>query len=173
MIQDEYLSKPPHASAAFYSVFWEHQAYYVNGTGLDLTQQISGLTNDPTIDRTTHRDIFLSCLTLMLTSLRRDTCNLQRPGVLSREIDDTITRQHLSPDLQYACSNWVYHLKECQTEVNSHVGDRLLKFFHTNFLHWLEALSLMQKIPTGLLALGMLQNIITVSFFAALPNHCI
>lgn len=123
-----------------------------------------------------HMNIFISCRNLMSTGLQRDICSLKRPGVLTHEISKIIIRDHLSPDIQYACSHWVHHVKECQTKalgIGSGVGNRILEFFQTHLLHWLEVLSLIQKLSEGVLALQMLQNIIKVSLLLTISDCCI
>jgi hypothetical protein len=66
------------------------------------------------------------------------------PGQLRGEVDLTIVNQHLSPALQYACKYWVYYAQLSQSQVRDY--DEVYKFLKRHFLHWLEALALIDRI---------------------------
>ncbi|OCK72831.1 hypothetical protein K432DRAFT_250612, partial [Lepidopterella palustris CBS 459.81] len=92
-------------------------------------------------ERARHERLASHCLQLMSgpNGLRQKMCDLQ-PGTLRSEVDEGKIATHLSPELQYACRYWVYHLKQSQRLVsNKATADT---FLQKHFLHWLEAISL-------------------------------
>jgi hypothetical protein len=75
--------------------------------------------------------------------LRQDICNLSKAGVLRSEIEDSTITVSLSPELQYACRYWVDHLERSGCKIND--GDATHCFLEKHFLHWLEAMSLLNE----------------------------
>jgi len=112
-------------------------------------------------EEATHSDLFARCLDLMKGHLRKDMCDLQRPGVLASELEYSKVESCLPPAVQYACRYWVAHLQGAKFGLYD--GDVVHKFLQKYFLHWLEALSLMQKTSEGVLAITSLESIIIVS----------
>lgn len=92
-------------------------------------------------ERARHEMLASHCLELMSgpDGLRQNMCGLQ-PGTLSSEVNKGKITSHLSPELQYACRYWVYHLKQSQRHISDQ--DSTDKFLQKHFLHWLEAMSL-------------------------------
>ena len=92
-------------------------------------------------ERARHERLASHCLELMSgpNGLRQDMCSLQ-PGSLRSEIDEGKIISHLSPELQYACRYWVYHLEKSQRHISD--GDAADIFLRKHFLHWLEVMSL-------------------------------
>jgi hypothetical protein len=68
----------------------------------------------------------------------------------------------LPPHLRYACRYWVRHVGHSQ-EIDK-LTDSLLGFMRTHFLHWLEALSLLNMLGDGIEAIGDLENVIVGQF---------
>lgn len=93
--------------------------------------------------------------------LRKDICNLGSPRIRRADIDSQKIRQYLSPDLQYSCRYWMYHLEGSQA-LSSEIGDVQL-FLQKHFLHWVEAMSLLGHISEVVGMLDLLANIIPVS----------
>ncbi|KAF8541118.1 WD40-repeat-containing domain protein [Trichophaea hybrida] len=104
----------------------------------------------------THGDLFASCITLMSKHLKKDMCNLRVPGALSSEVEDSVVKKSLPPDVQYACRYWVYHLNLSDVEVCD--NDQVHSFLRTHFLHWLEALSLIGKALESVLMVKSLES---------------
>ena len=92
-------------------------------------------------ERARHESLASHCLRLMSgpNGLRQNMCDLQ-PGTLRSEVDEGKIISHLSPELQYACRYWVYHLKQSQRLVSDKAT--IDTFLQRHFLHWLEAMSL-------------------------------
>jgi hypothetical protein len=111
----------------------------------------------------THQMLLNKCLKLLSRSdgLQENICNLMYPGQPRGEVDSTIVNQHLSPALQYACKYWVYHAQLSQSQVRDY--DEVYKFLKRHFLHWLEALALIDRISEVIGQLRVLQSLTAVS----------
>ncbi|KAH6714454.1 NACHT and WD40 domain protein [Leptodontidium sp. MPI-SDFR-AT-0119] len=96
-----------------------------------------------------HKMIAVRCLKLMLRkgSLRKDCCNLNEPGVARSDVGRQVVDEHLSPEVQYACRYWVYHVEKSNSQFSD--GQAVLDFLHEHLLHWFEALSWMDRISEG------------------------
>jgi hypothetical protein len=96
-------------------------------------------------EKKAHEALAESCLRLMSENLKRNICHLRTPGALASEVKSCQVEQCLPVDLQYACRYWAQHLQRSEARLcdNNHVH----KFLQKHFLHWLEALSLIGKMP--------------------------
>jgi len=92
--------------------------------------------------RGAHHQLALSCLDLLLNSLKFNICDLETSYLANDEVEDLNTRvdQHIPPTLLYACRFWDSHLKH--TDFKMDLFEKVEKFFKEKFLFWLEALSL-------------------------------
>ncbi|KAF3941149.1 Beta-TrCP [Dactylella cylindrospora] len=90
-----------------------------------------------------HLKIAEQCIELLSSKhrLRKDICKLGSPGALAIDINKETINDHLSPDIQYACSYWVRHLKRGNIELLD--DDIFHNFLKDHLLHWLEATSLL------------------------------
>ncbi|KAF3914645.1 hypothetical protein AA313_de0203084 [Arthrobotrys entomopaga] len=96
-------------------------------------------------ERKAHGALTTSCLRIMSQDLTRDICGLGSDSTLASEVDSSRVEQCLSVDLQYACRYWVQHLGRSEASI---IEDcQIYKFLQDHFLHWLEAMSLIGKIP--------------------------
>jgi len=98
-----------------------------------------------------HRLVATNCIELMAATLKRDICDLKRPGIDISEIDKDVILQHLPQELQYACAHWILHLQKSDIELAD--NDFIYVFLQEHFLHWMEALSLIGKTTDGVLAI--------------------
>ena len=104
-----------------------------------------------------HRDIFLSCLNFMKANLKRNICQLDDYASLS-EVQDLYSRKnvHIGGALEYACRFWASHLAKSANsgaEVEE-VSEVIDEFFENYFLFWIEVLSLIGKLDSGVHALN-------------------
>ncbi len=89
--------------------------------------------------------------------LKKDICELRRPGTLRSEITTRIIDSSLRAEVKYACRYWVHHLEHSNSRVED--DDEVHIFLQRHLLHWLEAMALLQRISesitmiTSLLAL--------------------
>ena len=101
----------------------------------------------------------------VMDELREDIYKLQNPGCQIEEIEP------VNPDpldkIRYACVYWVDHLCEIDRSLHNKIGlcddGQIHQLLKTHLLHWLEALSLMRNTAAGAIAIGKLENLVTVS----------
>ncbi|WPJ59449.1 hypothetical protein SMAC4_13160 [Sordaria macrospora] len=111
-----------------------------------------------------HYTLFLRSLSTMSTILRRDRYDLSAPGFPSDEV------QIPDPDplatVRYSCVYWVDHLCDSVFDTNTKQHDHLQEngivytFLKTKYLYWLEALSLLQVMPAGVIAIKKLEGLL-------------
>jgi hypothetical protein len=111
-------------------------------------------------EKQTHWALANNCIQLMSTSLKRDICDLHRPGVLATDIEIGIVEQCLPLEVQYACLYWVHHLQCSGAQL---YDNDVHQFLQEHFLHWVEALSLMGKTSHGAILVRTLESMLTVS----------
>lgn len=136
------------------TVYFVHQSakdYFSTGSGSNIFSAKQSDAHGLLVDRS---------LRLMSESLRRDVCNLRRPGIFMREVANDIVSRHIPAHVQYACCYWVHHLKESGDSLEENGQEH--SFLKKHLLHWLEALSLMRKTSEGVLAINFLEGLITV-----------
>ena len=114
--------------------------------------------------RSTHEKLALRCLELMSAphGLRQDICNLSEPGMRRSEIDESRITASLPPELQYACRYWADHLECSQRGIED--GDATHRFLEKHFLHWLEAMSLINETGLCVRLVARLQSLVAVCF---------
>ncbi|KIW24692.1 uncharacterized protein PV07_10393 [Cladophialophora immunda] len=107
-----------------------------------------------------HTKLSDKCLALLQSpnGLRKDICQLQHPGVLREDIDETTVTEHIPPSLRYACRYWVYHLQHSEQKIRD--DDVAANFLRKHFLHWLESLSLLGSISESVNLVVTLQSLV-------------
>ncbi|PSN59069.1 hypothetical protein BS50DRAFT_626899 [Corynespora cassiicola Philippines] len=105
--------------------------------------------------------IAVRLLDAMHRALRRDMCGLQKPGTRIMEAADRIKSDSLLR-MVCACAYWVEHLQAYARDDDGILSDggQVHSFFQKHFLHWLEAMSLLGKIPEAILAMQKLQAVL-------------
>ncbi|KAH8752748.1 hypothetical protein F5883DRAFT_353793, partial [Diaporthe sp. PMI_573] len=109
----------------------------------------------------THFMLATKCIQRMQAGLKRDICDLRKPGISRDEIDQQDIDKHIPADLKYACLYWVYHLQRSGRAMHNDV----ITFLYKHFLHWLEALSLLGRLSDGAIALRTLREMIELGDF--------
>ncbi|KAK6523133.1 hypothetical protein TWF694_006028 [Orbilia ellipsospora] len=109
-----------------------------------------------------HRLVVLQSIYALEKTLRRNIYALPKLDCYIDEIS-VPTIDPLAPIL-YASIYWVDHL--CETESNHYLellcnDSRVDAFLRIHFLHWLEALSLMQRISDGIVVMTKLYGLLT------------
>jgi len=112
-------------------------------------------------EKQVHQTLVNHCIRLMSTSLTEDVCGVTIPGVLVTDVERGRIEQCLPPEVQYACLYWIEHLRRSDIQLND--GSQIHQFLQKHLLHWLEALSWMQKISQGILEIITLESIALVS----------
>ncbi|KAJ5341490.1 hypothetical protein N7541_010614 [Penicillium brevicompactum] len=110
-----------------------------------------------------HRQIVSRSLDGFSKILKRDLYNLVQPGACLADLDESqIPRPDPLASMRYSCVYWIEHF--CAILRYSDEGDsdklQFSAFWKTNFLHWLEALSLIECVSDGVLAMAKLLEIL-------------
>lgn len=113
-------------------------------------------------EKLVHREMYMNCLRVMSTHLRRDICNLQRPGADISELSRSQVDRHIQPHIQYACRFWVYHYKRSDDTDGYY---NVEEFLRIHFLHWLEALALLGCASDAVAMVHMLDSGLLVRNF--------
>lgn len=112
-----------------------------------------------------HRMIISRSLQAMSTTLRRDIYDLRDPGCLIDEVKPV--DQDPLASIRYICVYWIEHLCEIERTLHDQVGlcdnGTIHLFLKKHFLHWLEALSLMRNMSSGVIGMRKLENLLAVS----------
>ena len=116
-----------------------------------------------------HQTLAGACIQLMSTSLKQDICGLSAPGVLATDVESSRVDERLPPEVQYACLYWVQHLEKSGAQLFD--DNQVHQFLQVHLLHWLEALSWMQKVSEGIVSIASLESIALVSIPAVYQNH--
>ena len=107
-------------------------------------------------------------LKVMTTQLRFNICKLDDSRLANADITDLPSRvkQNVSDPLQYSCLHWLDHLRFPPATRNQRmlVLESLKKFFEGLYpLFWIEVLSVMGVVPTGVPSLRRLLSWVRVS----------
>jgi hypothetical protein len=116
-------------------------------------------------EKLVHREMCIRCLRVMSTHLRRDICDLGRPGADISELSRSEVDKHILPHVQYACRFWVYHYKRSDIDIDSSYD--VEKFLRIHFLHWLEALALLGCASDAVIMIHLLDSGFLVRNFSS------
>lgn len=100
-----------------------------------------------------HDYIAMGCMSLLRT-LRKDICNFNDPGVSRESISRHTIDSHIFKSLQYASSYWWHHLRRGNKQGPSY--ESLVPILKIHFLHWIECLSILDRLPFAPRAIGEL-----------------
>ncbi|KAF4952428.1 hypothetical protein FSARC_12645 [Fusarium sarcochroum] len=104
-----------------------------------------------------HANLASRCMQIMRTRLKTDICGLELPGISRADIDQDTISKHIPPELWYACTYWVHHLKGSGQRVrDDDRAEGVLSFLRHSFLNWLEVLCL-AEVPVN--PRDMLENL--------------
>lgn len=109
-----------------------------------------------------HENLAKNCLQHMDSNLRTNICQLRAPGTRRSAIDQQVIDNCLPTETQYACLYFVYHIEQAK---DIRETDQVIKFFRRHLLHWLEALSLMGRLPESIGMIKTLQTFFEVRCF--------
>ncbi|KAJ7852780.1 hypothetical protein B0H14DRAFT_798800 [Mycena olivaceomarginata] len=99
------------------------------------------------INRNTHSlSLAINCLRILHSQLQFNMCGFEDSHLLNSEIPTLPSRiQNLRPELHYAGQYWGSHLRHV-TPGDKVILMKLQKFVDTQFLYWLELLSLLGQV---------------------------
>ncbi|KAJ6003139.1 purine and uridine phosphorylase [Penicillium sp. IBT 35674x] len=91
-----------------------------------------------------HEVLMNQCLGVMRCSLSRNICNLPGEGTKKSDIDPQLVDRHLSLELRYACRYWSQHLVQSQNPAGA--IEKVFLILKVHFLHWVEAMSILDLV---------------------------
>ncbi|KAJ5979902.1 hypothetical protein N7481_007200 [Penicillium waksmanii] len=109
-----------------------------------------------------HYEIFSRSLQAMHKTLQRDILNIKFPGIAIKEV----TQPSPNPlaAVKYACVHWVDHLQngwsDKVNDVSLDDGGCVDIFMKNEYLHWLEALSILGSLSQGIAAILKLEDLL-------------
>lgn len=138
--------------------------YFIHQSAKDYLTATASAIIFPAGRGLVHRDIFLRSLEAMSKTLRRDIYNLQDPGAV---ITDSKPDSNPLTPIEYSCVFWFDHLCEVDSQIFDYSSElsgtgRLFSFLKKHYLHWLESLSLMREVSSGVLTIRKLRNKVQV-----------
>lgn len=109
-----------------------------------------------------HADMGRLCLGAMAAGLHKNIYNL--PGMGPYERNTPSPNPEPLAAVRYACVYWVDHIRDAVGQFDGSLLDTELiySFLLEHLLHWLEALSLLNKIPSGLASIRVLRDLVPV-----------
>lgn len=111
-----------------------------------------------------HHGIFSRCLSALIKTLRRDVFDIRLPGIPIKDIP--VPSQNPLAPVEYACVFWVDHLYAGKYNATSRLGfknrETLGLFLRGNYIHWLEALSILRSFSHGIRTMKRLESLIQV-----------
>ncbi|RAH57163.1 WD40 repeat-like protein [Aspergillus piperis CBS 112811] len=114
--------------------------------------------------QSTHRDLAHKCIAVMMDpqhGLRQDICDLRKHGTSRDDITTEQIEGCFPAELRYSTRYWVRHLHQGAWILSDH--DEIHEFLKKNFLHWLEAMSILGHLPETIGSVNMLLSIVQTS----------
>jgi len=88
-------------------------------------------------------------------SLQKNICQLSGQGCFIEEVSEAALSQHLPYGLRYASRHWISHARHGGVSLSDN------GIVH-EFLHWLEIISLIRKVPEVITSIMQLESLIQV-----------
>ncbi|KAL7923812.1 hypothetical protein ACQKWADRAFT_44209 [Trichoderma austrokoningii] len=137
--------------------------YFIHQSAKDyLTTDKAWSSISPSSANDIHYIIFFQSLQSMNVTLRRDIYCLGTPGYPISQLQQPNADPLIA--VRYSCIYWINHL--CNYNIGDYMKGALQEgglvdvFIRYHFLHWLEALSLLQGISAGILAIARLIDLL-------------
>jgi hypothetical protein len=112
-----------------------------------------------------HELIALKCLKLMNRSLKYNICRMPKELTVSRRerANSPENVGKISEALKYSSIYWADHLAEVK-DFDTVLIDSLRVFLHEHILHWIECLSILSELQTGVKSLAGIVTVLLVSY---------
>jgi hypothetical protein len=113
-----------------------------------------------------HEMLALKCLVHMNDLLKYNICGIPEAMTLSRRnTTNSVCNISTIPEgLKYSCLHWAAHLAEVlPAQPGTNVLTALRHFLHTHLLHWIECLSVLGELGTGIKSLRIASAALSVS----------
>ena len=107
-----------------------------------------------------HQELAGNCLRLLSSFLQRNMCRLPSLASSIAEVAQSDLDNALPPAIQYACRYWASHVQQRKMVL---LDDGLIhNFLQSHFLHWVEAMSLIDKTSEAILTVTNLAALVDV-----------
>lgn len=106
-----------------------------------------------------HGRMAMKCMAHLSRGLLKNICGLSSPGDSQTDVSWETVWQNIPQDLEYACLFWTHHYVASHNLVPK---EEVIDLLQAHFLHWLEALSLLEKLPEGASAIKQLESVFLV-----------
>lgn len=113
-----------------------------------------------------HGMLWRRCLRLLSgpNGLKENVCGLSFPGQMRYDVSPTQIGIYLPSAVSYACRYWVHHLQHSTTQLQDDDNDEIYNFLEQHFLHWLEALSFLDRLANTINYIEILKSKISVRY---------
>jgi hypothetical protein len=129
---------------------------------LDGTTKVNQQSKEFWIDqKAMHQRLMNQCLTVIESKLKKNICMLPDDCLQRSEIDSDSIKEHLPPELQYACRYWTQHMMQSRDAADA--VEKACLFLRKHFLHWMEVMSILGFMSEVIRAISRLQSAIQVS----------
>jgi hypothetical protein len=111
-----------------------------------------------------HEMLALKCLECMNRSLKYNICNVPPDSTASRREATNLPHyiNNISEAVRYSCVYWASHSAEVNVLAPKLV-EALEGFLHKHLLHWIECLSVLSELQTGVKSLQSAASLLSVS----------
>ncbi|KAG9028235.1 hypothetical protein FS837_003941 [Tulasnella sp. UAMH 9824] len=106
-----------------------------------------------------HARLAGGCLDVLLNQLKHDPCQVQNVWLDNAEIPDLPHRleESVPSHLRYACRHLAFHLSQASSN-NKRLADLVEAFCNSQFLMWIETLSLLGEADNAIMSLRAIQD---------------
>ena len=140
----------------------DNYVYFIHQSAKDYLNEDASTLIFPAGYGRIHYDMFSWSLDALSRTLQRDIYNLQEPGSMVESVPDSDPLG----SIRYSCMFWVDHLCEADRSLDQrkNLSDdgAIFAFLKEHFLHWLESLSLINKLSDGVLSIKKLLHKVQV-----------
>jgi hypothetical protein len=105
-----------------------------------------------------HHTMASRSLQIMDEKLHKDIYRQRHPGISIDQVKSVNTDS--LAQIQYACAYWINHVYEIDPSLHDRIHLEIHIFLKKHFLHWLEALSLMRHMSSGVAMIKKLESLL-------------
>ncbi|KAF5724596.1 heterokaryon incompatibility protein het-E-1 [Fusarium mundagurra] len=147
------------ASCGSFLTLQDDQIFFVHQSAKEFLLDQGQETLFPRGKSYQHGHIFSRSVEAMENTLRQDVYNLGSPGILNPV---EIPRPDPLSSIEYSCVYWAQHLCKSDPLKEPYLSNlkRVLNFLQMRFTYWLEALSLLRELSTGITSIMALEAIL-------------